>query len=164
LLSFRVEQARGAERQAAADDTAPPRARVLQHARAYERFANAVLARNDLRQLADETQRRADNLQAKADLFESRGDTALRDALLAERIHHLALVPRLLASAERAEAAVAELRARLTADEEQLRYEIPNFGTLMTEARAERKVVRAAEAEQHARRQRPRGRFGRPKR
>lgn len=152
LLTHRVEQAHAPQRER--DDEAsafetfllPPRARVVRHAQTLERFARAVDARNWLQQLANDTQKRVDNLQAKADLAAGRGDEALQNALLAERTHHLVLLPGLLASAARAETIVAEIRTQITADEDRLRREIPDFGVLLAQARAELKIVRAAEA------------------
>jgi len=60
---------------------------------------------------------------------------------------------------------IGEIKAELTANEERLRQEVADFDTLFAEARAELHAIRRADAEQHARRQRPpRNRFGRSKR
>ncbi len=103
LLTYQVEQA-----QTAFGETLPGASAVENYVRLRERLVKAMTARNSLRLMVNDAEKRVVRLEAKAELAAEQGDADLAKQLRRERETYAATLPGLHESAARAGQIVAE--------------------------------------------------------
>ncbi len=91
------------------------------HARNRERAAQAIRRKNNLQQMADDTQKRMDNLLAKAELALERGDPELATQMLKERRQYEATRTAIKESLAQAIETAEAVRATIRDEEERIR-------------------------------------------
>lgn len=131
LLTYQVEQARVAMEAASPGQRSP----VEGYARLRARFVKAVIARNSLRQMVDDAEKRIAKLEAKAELAAGRGDVETAAQLRREKEHYAATLPGFQESAARAEQIVSEAAAQVKDYYERLYQEFPDVDTRLAQAR-----------------------------
>lgn len=104
LLTYQVEQAR-----IRFGETLPGASAVENYVRLRERLVKAMTARNHLRQMVDDAEKRLARLEAKAELAAEQGDAEMAAELRSARETYAATLPGLRESAARAEQIVAEV-------------------------------------------------------
>src|SRR5688572_19695532 len=91
------------------------------HARNRERAVQAITQKNNLQQMVDDTQKRVDNLQAKAELALKRGDRDLALQLLTEKQQYDATLTATKASLAQAIETVEAVKVAIRREEERIR-------------------------------------------
>jgi phage shock protein A len=91
------------------------------HARNRERAVQAITQKNNLQQMVDDTQKRVDNLQAKAELALKRGDRDLALQLLKEKQHYETTLTATTASLAQAVETSEAVKNAIRREEERIR-------------------------------------------
>jgi len=91
------------------------------HARNRERAVQAITQKNNLQQMVDDTQKRVDNLQAKAELALKRGDRELALQLLREKQQYETTLTATRESLAQAVETVESVKVAIRREEERIR-------------------------------------------
>ena len=91
------------------------------HARNRERAVQAITQKNNLQQMVDDTQKRVDNLQVKAELALKRGDRDLAKQLLTEKQQYLTTLEMTRGSLTQAQETVDAVKTAIKREEERIR-------------------------------------------
>lgn len=91
------------------------------HARNRERAVQAITQKNNLQQMVDDTQKRVDNLQTKAELALKRGDRDLAKQLLTEKQQYLTTLEMTRTSLTQAQETVDAVKTAIKREEERIR-------------------------------------------
>ena len=91
------------------------------HARNRERAVQAITQKNNLQQMVDDTQKRVDNLQAKAELALKRGDRDLAKQLLTEKQQYMTTLEMTRTSLAQAQETVDSVKTAIKREEERIR-------------------------------------------
>lgn len=91
------------------------------HGRNRERAVQAITQKNNLQQMVDDTQKRVDNLQQKAELALKRGDRDLAKQLLTEKQQYMTTLTMTQQSLTQAQETVDSVKTAIKREEERIR-------------------------------------------
>ena len=117
------------------------------HARNRDRAVRAITQKNNLQQLVDDTRKRVEALQQKAELADSCGDTTAADKIRIEAAAYLQTLEQTSVSLAQAVAAAESVKEMIRHEEQRIRLKTSQAMALRTQWKAlqlQQELVRAA--------------------